>query len=75
MPEWSGQGRLIPGSRCPKDGKPLEYNGNYWCSNPECDYTMPDYPEMRRADMDAFNVAYVLLMHQTNREPNPKSLM
>jgi predicted nucleic acid-binding Zn ribbon protein len=75
MPKWSGEGRLIPGSRCPKCNHPLEYNGNYWCSQEKCNYTMPGEPErMRQVDKIAFNIAYVLLMQQTGREPNPDSL-
>lgn len=73
MPDWSGEGEVIQGSRCPKCGAPLEYNGNYWCSETECSYTMPDQ-RMTKADKHAFNVAYILLMQQTGREPNPDSL-
>lgn len=67
MPKCSGDGELIRGSRCPKCGSPLEYNGNYWCSESRCSYVMPE--RMTRADKQAFNVAYVLLMKQRNQEP------
>jgi hypothetical protein len=75
MPEWSGEGQLIHGSRCPRCQSELEYNGNYWCSRTECRYVMPGDPErMRRSDKDAFNVAYTLLMHQRGEEPKPEAL-
>jgi len=74
MPEWSGEGELILGSRCPKCHSALEYNGNYWCSEPTCSYTMPDYEQMRRSDKQAFNVAYTLLMHQRGQEPKPEAM-
>lgn len=71
MPEWSGEGELIPGSRCPRCNSPLEYNGNYWCSQTKCKYTMPgEENRMRQADKMAFNIAYVLLMQQRGREPD-----
>lgn len=76
MPEWSGDGEVIQGSRCPKCHSALEYNGNYWCSQTACPYAMPGDPEhMRRSDKEAFNVAYTLLMHQRGQEPDPHALM
>ena len=72
MPSWSGEGELIPGSRCPKCHSALEYNGNYWCSESTCSYTMPE--RMRRSDKQAFNVAYTLLMRQRGQEPDINSL-
>lgn len=75
MPDFSGEGLVIVGSRCPRDSEPLEYNGNYWCSNSECPYVMPDQPQMRKADRHAFNVAYTLLMQQTGREPDVSALL
>lgn len=75
MPDWSGEGVVIVGSRCPVCSFELEYNGNYWCSQRECDYTMPgDEEGMSRADKEAFNAAYTLLMRQTGREPDPHQL-
>ena len=70
MPEWSGEGELIHGSRCPKCHSELEYNGSYWCSETECSYAMPDDDHMRRSDKQTFNVAYTLLMRQRGREPS-----
>lgn len=72
------QGTLIEGSRCPECHQPLIYNGNYWCS--ECDYVMPElYPEPgykpRQKDIDAFNIAYTLLMQQRGDQPDPKALI
>jgi hypothetical protein len=66
MISYGGTGTLIPGSRCPKCGEPLEYNGNYWCS--DCPWVLPEFP--RGADLNAFEVAYVLYMQQTGREPD-----
>ena len=75
MPEWSGEGVLIPGSRCPKCNSPLEYNGNYWCSERACQYTMPgEEDRMRQVDKMAFNIAYVLLMQQRGEEPDTSVL-
>lgn len=74
MPEWSGDGELIPGSRCPRCHAPLEYNGNYWCSRRDCTYTMPA-ERMSRKDKDAFNVAYTLFMQQHGEEPDAGALM
>ena len=69
MPACSGDGELIIGSRCPIDSSPLEYNGNYWCSNPSCRYIMPT-DRMSKKDKFAFNVAYILLMEQRNETPS-----
>lgn len=76
--DWGGI--VITGSRCPKCHAELAYNGNYWCS--ECDYVMPDLtadPERRyypkQVDIDAFNLAYVLLMRQRGEEPDPNALI
>ena len=74
MPEWSGDGEVIHGSRCPRCHSELEYNGNYWCSEHTCSYTMPDYEVMTRSDKNAFNVAYLLLMRQRGDEPNTDEL-
>lgn len=75
MPEWSGEGTVIPGSRCPKCNSPLEYNGNYWCSERDCTYTMPDYEHMKRRDKQAFNVAYILYMRQRGQEPKASAIL
>lgn len=37
---FGGSGELIPGSRCPRCSSPMEYNGNYWCS--ECPWVLPE---------------------------------
>jgi predicted nucleic acid-binding Zn ribbon protein len=68
MARSSGEGRIIPGSHCPKCNEALEYNGNYWCSDVDCPYIMPA-DRMRGSDKRAFNIAYVLLMQQLGREP------
>jgi len=65
---------VIEGSRCPRCNFELEYNGNYWCTQEECDYTMPDVEGMTSDDKQAFNAAYTLLMRQTGREPDPQAL-
>ena len=58
-------GFLIVGSRCPRCNSEMEYDGNYWCS--DCPWILPEWPRGR--DREAFEVAYVLLMQQTGREP------
>lgn len=63
-PFGQGSGILIEGSRCPRCHSAMEYNGNYWCS--VCPWVLPERGS--RAERDAFNVAYVLLMKQTGRE-------
>lgn len=81
MPAWSGEGEVIPDSHCPLCKEPLEYNGNYWCSNPECEYVMGDLHYGSGAPLDevmadrrAFNEAYPLLMAQRGEKHNPDSL-
>lgn len=65
MSEFSGEGRRIPGSECPRCGDILEYNGNYWCASEGCPWVLPDPCTGR--DQDAFELAYILLMKQTGR--------
>jgi hypothetical protein len=67
---FGGSGELIPGSRCPRCSAPMEYNGNYWCS--ECPWVLPERGS--RKEKDAFNVAYVLLMKQHGEEPDISAL-
>jgi hypothetical protein len=83
MPVWSGSGEVIWGSACcPLCGADLEYNGNYWCSGEECEYTMGDlgetegvpFEEVMR-DRKAFNRAYVMLMRQRGEPPRKNALM
>ena len=68
---FGGTGTLILGSRCPKCGAAMEYNGNYWCS--ECPWILPEHPRTQ-AEKHAFDVAYVLYMQQTGQEPDPRVL-
>lgn len=65
------RGILIERSRCPRCHAELEYSGNYMCS--ECPWVLPENPSQK--EKDAFNVAYVLLMEQTGREPDVSDLM
>lgn len=58
-------GFLIVGSRCPKCGEAMEYDGNYWCS--KCPWVLPEF--CVGEEHEAFLVAYVLYMQQTGREP------
>jgi hypothetical protein len=67
---FGGTGFLIQGSRCPRCSAPMEYDGNYWCS--ECPWVLPE--RASREEKDAFNVAYVLYMQQTGREPKTSAL-
>lgn len=59
---------IIKDSRCPKCSSEIEYDGNYWCSDEDCNWVLPDSPRSFE-DKNAFVVAYVLLMQQTGREP------
>lgn len=82
MPEWSGDGEVIRGSACcPLCKSDLEYNGNYWCSNTECEYVMGDLGETDGVPFDevmqdrkAFNRAYPMLMKQRGKPHNPDAL-
>lgn len=62
---------IIKGSHCPRCSEQIQYNGNYYCTY--CTWALPD-PIVKKEDKHAFNLAYTLLMHQRNEQPDVKNL-
>jgi uncharacterized paraquat-inducible protein A len=68
-------GELIAGSRCPEcKGELVTRRGRYWCS--KCTWKLPEEAKREAHEIDAFRIAYVLLMRQRGKESeiDPKVL-
>lgn len=67
----------IPGTSCPVCGRPVTYNGNYFCTGldrGDCDWALSDEEFATPEEKHLFNVAYVNLMQARGEEPKVSAL-